>query len=40
MSMYLLLQGKKSTTDEKGVAAKKTVEIDDSLGGAAQQVCE
>ena len=30
--------GKKSTTDEKGVAAKKTVEVDDSLGGAAKQV--
>ena len=31
-------QGKKSTQDERGVAAKKTVEMDDALNGAAKQV--
>ncbi|KAI0222162.1 Villin-1 [Lamellibrachia satsuma] len=30
--------GKKSTQDERGIAAKKTVEMDDELNGAAKQV--
>jgi len=33
-----VLQGGKSTADERGVAALKAVDVDDSLNGAAKQV--
>ena len=38
MHIGIKFQGRRSTQDEKGVAAKKTVELDDQLAGAAQQV--
>lgn len=35
---WCCLQGQHSSQDEKATAAKKTVELDDELGGAAVQV--
>ena len=35
---FHILQGNKSSQDEKGTSALKAVEIDDRLGGAAVQV--
>jgi len=33
-----MYQGRKSSQDERGVAALKSVEVDDSVNGAAKQV--